>query len=497
MNDSTALERLDGSPIEGRDGVLAHARRTRRTIRRSASASTTSSRRRSRRSTDPVARRDVPQADGRVARARRRHRLHAAAGGKDRPVRPPARRARSPASRCSSRRRCRSAASRPGCWSRATRGGRRRSKATRCIPAASARPTSSRRPRSSASTIPIASQTLTQPRRDPAVVGVPRRDPRGADGAAAAQGRRPSHPHRIGQLADARRADPRSARALPVGEVASVGSGRAATTRAPARGSPSASTSTRSTASIRPTSSSSLDADFLGCGPGRLRYAREFAARRRPEHADAHEPALRRRERCRRRPARAPIIGCRCRPSDDRGVARALAAAVGVGRRGAIAGAPSAGRGRSKCVDGGRQGSAGASRREPRHRRRRPAAGRPRARARDERRRSATSARRSSTPTRSKPSRSISSQSLRDLVADMNAGKVDLLVILGGNPVYTAPADLRVRRRAGQGAAARPPRACTTTRRRRCVTGRFPKRTSSRRGATRAATTAPSRSSSR
>jgi MoCo/4Fe-4S cofactor protein with predicted Tat translocation signal len=33
-------------------------------------------------------------------------------------------------------------------------------------------------------------------------------------------------------------------------------------------------------------------------------------------------------------------------------------------------------------------------------------------------------------------------QSLRDLVADMNAGKVDSLFILGVNPVYTAPADL-------------------------------------------------------
>jgi MoCo/4Fe-4S cofactor protein with predicted Tat translocation signal len=31
--------------------------------------------------------------------------------------------------------------------------------------------------------------------------------------------------------------------------------------------------------------------------------------------------------------------------------------------------------------------------------------------------------------------------SLKDLVADMRAGKVDLLVILGGNPVYDAPAD--------------------------------------------------------
>ncbi len=33
-------------------------------------------------------------------------------------------------------------------------------------------------------------------------------------------------------------------------------------------------------------------------------------------------------------------------------------------------------------------------------------------------------------------------ESLKELVADMNAGKVDLLVILGGNPAYDAPADL-------------------------------------------------------
>ena len=32
--------------------------------------------------------------------------------------------------------------------------------------------------------------------------------------------------------------------------------------------------------------------------------------------------------------------------------------------------------------------------------------------------------------------------SLRQLVADMNAGKVESLFILGGNPVYSAPADL-------------------------------------------------------
>src|SRR5450432_4157264 len=33
-------------------------------------------------------------------------------------------------------------------------------------------------------------------------------------------------------------------------------------------------------------------------------------------------------------------------------------------------------------------------------------------------------------------------ESIKDLVADMRAGKVDLLAILGGNPVYDAPADL-------------------------------------------------------
>jgi molybdopterin-containing oxidoreductase family iron-sulfur binding subunit len=33
-------------------------------------------------------------------------------------------------------------------------------------------------------------------------------------------------------------------------------------------------------------------------------------------------------------------------------------------------------------------------------------------------------------------------ESLKDLVADMNGGKVDLLIVLGGNPAYDAPADL-------------------------------------------------------
>ncbi len=33
-------------------------------------------------------------------------------------------------------------------------------------------------------------------------------------------------------------------------------------------------------------------------------------------------------------------------------------------------------------------------------------------------------------------------QSIKELIADMNAGKVDTLVIIGGNPAYNAPVDL-------------------------------------------------------
>ena len=131
------------------------------------------------------------------------------------------------------------------------------------------------------------------------------------DGAAAAQGRRPPHPDRVGQLADARRADPRSARALPVGEVAPVGSGRPRQRARRREARLRRRTSTRSTASTRPTSSSRSTPTSSAAGPGALRYAREFAVAPAARGRRAHEPALRRRERCRRPPARAPTIACR------------------------------------------------------------------------------------------------------------------------------------------------------------------------------------------
>ena len=46
---------------------------------------------------------------------------------------------------------------------------------------------------------------------------------------------------------------------------------------------------------------------------------------------------------------------------------------------------------------------------------------------------------------------------LTELVSDMKSGKVGMLVILGGNPVFTAPADLGFGKRHGARRAADPP----------------------------------------
>ena len=73
---------------------------------------------------------------------------------------------------------------------------------------------------------------------------------------------------------------------------------------------------------------------------------------------------------------------------------------------------------------------------------------------------------------------------LRALVGDMDAGRVELLLIIGGEPGLHRARGSEVRRRAEQGGAARRTRASTTTRPPRCATGTCPRRTSSRRGAT-------------
>ena len=49
-------------------------------------------------------------------------------------------------------------------------------------------------------------------------------------------------------------------------------------------------------------------------------------------------------------------------------------------------------------------------------------------------------------------------QSLRELVRDMEQGRVEFLVILGGNPVYTAPADLNFVEASAEGPPPHSPR---------------------------------------
>jgi len=188
----------------------------------------------------------------------------------------------------------------------------------------------------------------------------------------------------------------------------------------------------------------SLDADFLGCGPGSLRYAREFAARRRPEPAD-------RMNRLYVTECMPTSTGARAdhrlplKPSEIEPLARALARAVGSGQPGGPASPtgtvrPSEGRtrwtdavakdllahrGRSLVIAGDGQ----------------PPAVHSLAHAMNQALGNVGKTIVYTSPAEAEPVNQL--DSLRDLVADMDAGKVDLLLILSGNPVYTAPADLR------------------------------------------------------
>ena len=310
-------------------------------------------------------------------------------------------------------------------------------------PAASGQPRRDRRLRAGRRARPLRSRSIADahaPRRDPAVAAFLGAIRARADGAAAAQGRRAPHPHRVGQLADARRADSRSAQRGSHRRNGINGIPRAATTRAPARSSPSASTSTRSTASIAPTSSSRSTPISSAAGPGGLRYARDFAARRRPEQAD-------RMNRLYAIESMPTSTGSRAdhrlplRPSEIEGRrSRAIAARPGsaprrpppaaastrpVRGRTAVAKDLQAHRGSSLVVAGDGQ----------------PPVVHALAHAMNQALGNAGKTVVYTDPVEAEPVDQL--QSLRDLVADMNAGKVDVLVIVGGNPVYTAPADLK------------------------------------------------------
>jgi MoCo/4Fe-4S cofactor protein with predicted Tat translocation signal len=182
-----------------------------------------------------------------------------------------------------------------------------------------------------------------------------------------------------------------------------------------------------------------LDSDFLTTGPASVRHARDFATRRRPEEAA-------RMNRLYALESTPSSTGARAdhrlpvRASEVEGVAREIAAALGVAGASRLPATGSAGtrekwiaavakdlqahRGSSLVVPGDDQ----------------PPAVHALAHAMNAALAAVDRTIIYTEPVEAQPTDQLAS--LRELVTDMNAGVVDMLLIVGGNPVYTAPADV-------------------------------------------------------
>jgi MoCo/4Fe-4S cofactor protein with predicted Tat translocation signal len=213
----------------------------------------------------------------------------------------------------------------------------------------------------------------------------------------------------------------------------------------------------------------SLDADFLSCGPGHLRYARDFAAKR---HQWRNYPTATQADRQRMERYRLYVVECMptntglsadnrlpLRASDIEWFARAVAGELqrrlkrsgGLGESGrrflaADLGAP---------ARAGRQGDHSQwikavaddlLRKENRGRtlilagEQQPPAVHALAHAMNAALGNVGRTVGYTEPVEARPTDQLAS--LRELASDMEAGRVEVLLILGGNPVYTAPADL-------------------------------------------------------
>jgi MoCo/4Fe-4S cofactor protein with predicted Tat translocation signal len=180
-----------------------------------------------------------------------------------------------------------------------------------------------------------------------------------------------------------------------------------------------------------------LDADFVGGGAGSLKYARDFSTRRRPEQPD-------RMNRLYAVESMPTPTGSRAdhrlpaRPSEVQAIARAIASAVGVSGAGgggfrpavqkwidAVAKDLQAHRGRSLVVAGDDQ----------------PAVVHGLAHAMNDTLGNTGKTVVYTQPVEAEPVNHV--ESLRALAGDMDGGKVDVLLIVSGNPVYTAPVDLK------------------------------------------------------
>jgi molybdopterin-containing oxidoreductase family iron-sulfur binding subunit len=190
-----------------------------------------------------------------------------------------------------------------------------------------------------------------------------------------------------------------------------------------------------------------LDADLFGVGPGRLRYTRDFARRRRETLAAGRMPRLYVLESMPSVTGAAADHRVPVRSGEIGAVARALAAAVGAAP-GTLPPAPLAAaaarivdavardllahRGAGVVVAGDHQ----------------PAAVHATVHAINHALGNAGRTVVHTEPVEAAPAEQLAS--LRELVAEMEGGAVELLLILGGNPVYTAPADLRFAERLGK-----------------------------------------------
>jgi molybdopterin-containing oxidoreductase family iron-sulfur binding subunit len=187
-----------------------------------------------------------------------------------------------------------------------------------------------------------------------------------------------------------------------------------------------------------------LDADFLG-GPGSLAYARAFAKRRVPgtelagNGARTPSPTMNRLYAIETMPS---STGSRAdhrlpaKPSEIHGLALAIARAIGAGGAGgsdakhqkfvdAVAKDLVAHRGRSLVIAGDAQ----------------PPEVHALAHAMNQALGNVGQAVVYTDPIEAEPVDQLAS--LQDLVKDMESGTIDVLVILGGNPVYTAPPDVK------------------------------------------------------
>jgi len=178
----------------------------------------------------------------------------------------------------------------------------------------------------------------------------------------------------------------------------------------------------------------SLDSDFLACGPASLRYARDFAAKRKPNDGTMNRLYVV--ESTVTNTGSVADHRLPMKPSEIEGFARALASSVGVQM-----GSSSMDESRSKQIAviakdlrehrGSSIVVAGDSQ---------PPVVHALAHAMNQSLGNVGSTVTYTDPVEANPI--DGNASLKELVADMNAGQVDVLLILGGNPVYNAPADL-------------------------------------------------------